>query len=120
MEEGDTGAVDCGENDESSAPDMESEEVEINLAEIIPDPDQKAEPFFMINGKRVYKSTCLKAISNSEKLSKDRLRRVQGMSKYPGSATPVQNPESFLLIGDPVLVQQDGQPKIANDLKKAK
>jgi len=72
-----------------------------------------------MEGKKVYKSTCLKNISANQKLSKDRLRRVRGMSKYPDK-TPADEIDLNLLIGDSVLIVND-QPIIANivEMKKA-
>ena len=106
---------DINEDEEDVSTDNSdpTEEPDLNLSEIIPDPKQTSEPFFMIDGKRVYKTTCLKAISSSQQLSKDRLRRVQGMSTYPGETSCSLDPDSFLLNGDPVLVHKDG-PRIAN------
>ena len=81
------------------------DEDEINLGEMIQDPSQKAEPFFLMGGKTVYKSTCLKTISSNKNLSKDRLRRVQGMTYYPGESTVTSShDDSLLFIGDPLLV----------------
>ena len=34
---------------------------EVNLAEIIDDPDNTADPYFVIDGKKVYKTPCLKS-----------------------------------------------------------
>ena len=97
---------------------------DINLGEIIQDPSQKVEPFFMIDGNRIYKSSCLKSISSSQNLSKDRLRRVQGMTVYPGeSNVPLSHDDSLLFIGDPLLVSMPNQgPLLANvvKMKKAK
>ena len=95
---------------------------DINLAEIIQDPSQKVEPFFMTDGKRIYKSSCLKAISSSQNLSKDRLRRVQGMTRYPGeSSGPLSHEDSLIFIGDPLLVSQKTQgPLLANIVKMKK
>ena len=64
----------------------------------------------------MYKTTCLKTISKSEELSRDRLRRVQGRTKYLGEMNGRLDVDSFLLNGDPVLIYQNG-PKIANILK---
>ena len=71
----------CNEQIEKENDVHSGDEEDINLGEIIQDPFQKVEPFFMIDGKRIYKSSCLKAISSSQNLSKDRLRRVQGMTR---------------------------------------
>ena len=86
------------------------------MSEIIQHPSQNIQPFFLIDGKEVYKSTCLKAISSTEKLSKDRLRRVQGMSRYPGEVnTEISHEDALLFIGDPVLVSDPKEgPLLAN------
>ena len=63
----------------------------------------------------MYKTTCLKTISKSEELSCDRLRRVQGRTKYLGEMSGRLDVDSFLLNGDPVHIHQNG-PKIANIL----
>lgn len=101
------------DEDDSTEMIAETTDDKVTLSEIIPDPNQVSELFFLINGKRVYKSSCLKAISKSQKLSKDRLRRVQGMRNIPGGLAPIVNPDSLLLSDDPVLVNIDGQLKIA-------
>ena len=95
---------------EETAPSFNDE-----FAEMIPDPvNSNRDPFFMIEGKHVYKTTCLKNISSYTKLSQDRLRRVQGKSKYPGQNTSEDN-DNFLLIGDAVLITCPGEgPQVAN------
>ena len=74
----------------------------------------------MLDGKKVYKTTCLKTISSFEQLSKDRLRRVQGMSKYLGESVLSRNANSFLVNGDPVLSNSKEGPRIANVVKITK
>ena len=93
---------------------------DLNLSEIIQDSIQSFEPFFVLDEKKVYKTTCLKTISSKQKLSKDRLRRVQGMSTYPCENSSSNNIDSFLLNGDPVLVNGNDGPKIANVVKITK
>ena len=108
--------------EEESANSTEVEEDDdVNLSEIIQEPDHPADPFFILDGKRVYKTTCLKKISSSQQLSKDRLRRVQGMSKYPGEVSSNCDVDSFLINGDPVLLtnSKDG-PRLANIVKISK
>ena len=93
----------------------------MGVLDVIDDPDNTADPYFVIDGKKVYKTSCLKAISSSEQLSKDRLRCVRGMSRYSGDKEINRGVESFLLIDDPVLVNnsKDG-PIIANIAKITK
>ena len=47
------------------------------ISKIIDEPKQTADPYFMTNGKKVYKTSCLKAISSAQQLSKYGLRLVQ-------------------------------------------
>ena len=71
----------------------------------------------------MYKSSCLKTISSSETLSADRLRRVQGLTRYPGeSSVTSSHDDSLLFIGDPLLVSKQNEgPFLANivEMKKA-
>ena len=117
------------ENDDN---DEDVEEVEQNsndsdddiggttLSEMIADADANVKPFFLIDGKRVYKATCLKAIMSKERLSKC-LRCVQGKSQYPGDKDTMQDSSLFLLNGDPVLVTdpKDG-PMVVNVISMKK
>ena len=100
-EEAQEGSSDTEDLSMTTAPEEEQEQV---ISEMIQDASQKIEPFFLIDGKRVYKSTCLKDISSKNKLSKDRLRKVRGMTYCPAEkqSTPTHN-DSLLLIGDPLL-----------------
>ena len=105
------------ENDEAEEVDEVQEVDELfNLAEVLHESTQKVQPFFLIDGKEVYKSTCLKAISSAEKLSKDRLRRVQGMTRYPGTVNAdLSHNDALLFVGDPVLVSDPKEgPMLAN------
>ena len=123
-EEEDWSIGDVGDEDEVDEvevvvePGVDNDE----LGEMIPDPDKSYDPFFLIDGKKVYKSTCLKSISSNTKLSKDRLRRVQGKSKYPGDKDASEDNNLFLFVGDLVLIMhpKDG-PFVANvkSMKKA-
>ena len=109
---------DVEHNDNEMSEPME--DGDLNLSEIIQDPSQSIKPFFMIDGAKVYKTTCLKTISSKQNLSKDRLRRVQGLSTYPGEISTSCNADAFLLNGDPVLVNHNGGPRIANVIKITK
>ena len=108
----DDGIDDVEHNDNEMSETME--EGDLNLSEIIQDPSQSIKPFFLIDESKVYKTTCLKTITSKQNLSKDRLRRVQGLSTYPGEKSTNCNVDAFLLNGDPVLVNHNGGPMIAN------
>ena len=43
-------------------------------------------------GSKIYKTTCLKKIFKSEPLSKDRLRRIRGMSCYTDQVSSFGSP----------------------------
>lgn len=92
-----------GDEVEEVSLDHAVDETSGNFAEMLGDPAAKTEPFFLIDGKRVYKTTCLKTIMSKEQLSKDRLRRVQGKSQHP-SYNPAQDSSLYLMNGDPVLI----------------
>ena len=73
-----------------------------------------------IDNKEVYKSTVLKQIYSSEPLSKDRLKRVRGLSKTPGNADSVEGLEhldSFIYCGDPVVAKIQNRCVISNIVK---
>ena len=61
-------------------------------------------PYFVVeNDSKVYKITCLKTIFKSELLSKDRVRRIQGLSTYPDQADLSTACDNLLMVGDPIL-----------------
>ena len=72
---------------------------------------QTADPYFMISGKKVYKTSCLQAISSAQQLSKDRLRRVHGMSKYPEDKESGSNYDNYIwpLIANIVKIMKSNQ-----------
>ena len=101
-----------------------SEENENNetLAEVISCTDSTSLPYFIIEGKKIYKTSCLKAISNKQQLSKDRLRRVQGMTRFPSEKEVGEDDSLLLLVGDPVLITHEKEgPVVVNimTMKKA-
>ena len=73
-----------------------------------------------IDNKEVYKSTVLKQFYSSEPLSKDRLKRVRGLTKLPGYADSVEGVEqldSLIYCGDPVVVKIQNRCVIGNIVK---
>ena len=63
---------------------QDQEDQEESLAELAAY-NHKHVPYFLDeNGGRIYKTTCLKKNYNSEPLSQDRLRRIRGLTTFPG------------------------------------
>lgn len=60
----------------------------------------------MIDGKYYYKASVIRQLFNSNIMSRDRLERVQGMSKYMDETQKVCNLEEVLVTGDPSLVME--------------
>ena len=69
----DNDVVSARENEKRNDDESDHEELDINFAEMLSNSNHTSDPFFMIDGKKVYKTTCLKTISKSEELSRDRL-----------------------------------------------
>ena len=59
-------------------------------------PTEKHDVTFTIDeDKVIYKSSCLNEIFKSKKLSKDRLRRVQSLSGFPGIDVSGNDSDAF-------------------------
>ena len=58
--------------------------------------------------KSIYKFSCLNEIFKSKSSSKDRLRRVQGLSGFPGIDACANENGSFLSLEDPVVCTSYG------------
>ena len=110
-----TGAVDDEEGDDNS----EEEELEdvpstsiIDMVEQNQDTHvtQKHDPQIEVDGSYMYKATIVKSLFSSNPLSKDRLRRVRGLTKYTENGnTNTENLstsiDSVLMVGDPLLIR---------------
>ena len=74
-----------------------------------------------IDNKEVYKSNVLKQFYSSQPLSKDRLKRVRGVTKTAGyekdSGDGVENLDSLIYCGDPVVWKRSDICVIANIVK---
>lgn len=58
------------------------------------------------DGVRIYKATACRFAFSGQKLSSDRLRRVQGKTQFPGKAAQPETSHSvsaFLIKGEPIL-----------------
>ena len=70
-----------------------------------------------IDGKNIYKASVINSMFSSNGLSKDRLKRVQGLtSGSPGQSIGLSDEQSqqTIFIGDPLLVHFDNKPNVAN------
>lgn len=66
-----------------------------------------------IEGKYVYKATLVKSLFSSNPMSKDRLRRVQGMTKLERNQDDDLRVEDIIMIGDPILMRRNGKLTVA-------
>ena len=69
--------------------------------------------FFQVDGTPVYKASIVKSLFSSEPLSRDRLRKVRGMTKYTETSSPSESIETAIMPGDPILINIKGELKIA-------
>ena len=66
----------------------------------------------------MYKTTILKQITLTQLLSKDRLRCVEGISRYPTpSNANLDSRDGMLGIGDPIIYKPPKGPMLANITK---
>ena len=89
-----------------------------SLIDMIPFPhpqeNQKHDVQIEIDNKYVYKATVVKSIFSSQPLSRDRLRRVRGMTKYTESTAEGEHSiETSVLAGDPIMIEVKGILRIA-------
>ena len=92
----------CDEDDENGN--------ESSLVDMI-DVRHKHDPQIEIDSSYVYKATVVKGLFSSNPLSKDRLRRVRGLSKNVDSEQISENFsfDTVVLPGDPILVVVKGE-----------
>ena len=112
------GEVEENDNVEESN-DIEIDEGRAELEAVGVDGDSvKYDAFFITeSGEKIYKTTCLKKIFKSEPLSKDRLKRIRGMSSYADSMAAVtfgNVDDSMLVVGDPLVYNKKGSYVLAN------
>ena len=65
----------------------------------------------MENGSKIFKTTCLKTMFNSEPLSKDRLRRIQGLTACPSKSVNT-NCDKMLFVGDPIAFSEESSTSL--------
>ncbi|XP_066914918.1 uncharacterized protein [Clytia hemisphaerica] len=94
-----------------------------SLIDMIPEETtQKHDVQTEIDGSRVYKATIVKSLFSSNPLSKDRLRKVRGMTKFTEDGQEASEAiETSIMPGDPILFNVKGTLKIVkiSVLKKA-
>ena len=71
----------------------------------------------MVDNGYIYKASIVKSLFSSNPLSRDRLRKVRGLTKFTddstGNSDGQQAIESSLMVGDPLLVKVKDRLKIA-------
>ena len=105
--------VDADENVNSKTDD----ELNVPLADLI-DNDNGLKSVIQVDGKNIYKASVVKMLFSGAKLSKDRLKRVQGLTAgTPGANNLNEDDMNVVLIGDPLLVFHSKETKVANIIK---
>lgn len=83
-----------------------------DLIDVISQPQStgkiKHDPQIMVDGTYVYKATILKNAFSDSPLSRDRLRRVQGLTKFitQGNESNANAIEDAIMVGDPLIIFQ--------------
>ena len=66
-----------------------------------------------VDGKNIYKASVIKALFASNTLSKDRLKRVQGLTAGTPGASSVSSDDNMVFVGDPMVVHNGEKTQIA-------
>ena len=111
---------DISVNDDAENEDENSDEDEDSVSSVsssiidMIDHRHKHDPQIEIENSYVYKATVVKGLFSSNQLSKDRLRRVRGLSKNVDSENIGENVsfDSSVMPGDPILVMANGELQI--------
>ena len=90
---------------DSSADTDTDDELNVPFADLIGNLDGGSSSVIEVDGKNIYKASVVKMLFSSAKLSKDRLKRVQGLTAgTPGrGANSYDDDVNIVLIGDPLL-----------------
>ena len=103
------------ENEEEFEVEEPDETIEIEAEEQANLCDYINSPAIDIDGRQIYKATVVKQMYLSDPLSKDRLRRVQGLTYEVTNNREDMSVDNTVYIGDPLLVKPHaGDTYIAN------
>ena len=109
-----TQSIDHNETEGQDSSDAEAEEP-IPLADLVHDGPRSV---IQVDGKNIYKASVVKMLFSEAKLSKDRLKRVQGLTAgSPGANRDVGEDLNVVLVGDPLLVFHNNDTRVANVLR---
>lgn len=95
------------EFDSSNVEDIEDvqEENDTSISDFIDQPGtEKIACQVEVDGKLMYKASIIRQLFTGEGASKDRLRRVQGLSRFAGTSDSDSDLHDMLLVGDPIVV----------------
>ena len=84
------------------------------LLELITPPACGNDNMVDVDGKMLYKASILKNLTEHNPLSRDRLRRVQGITRHVGGNDLDVNLDDILCVGDPVVMIARGTAQVAN------
>ena len=100
------GEVDAAENEENDEiEDVPATSIIDMVQQDEPNAQKKYDPQILVDGSYVYKATIVKSLFSSSPLSRDRLRKVRGMTKYTDEGNDSSLAiETSLMVGDPLLI----------------
>ena len=110
----------ASEEDSSDEADIDIDESGSTLVDVLEEPSangKKHDPQIDVDGTYFHKSTVLKQTFVGTTVSKDRLRRVQGLSKQPTTGKSKYDLDDILLLGDPVIYIMKKVPKLGSVTK---
>ena len=116
---------------EAESPDQDEEEEGNNdiedspsssIIDMVPQDQGKShDPQIQVEGSYVYKASVVKSLFSSNPLSRDRLRRVRGMTKFTDEGdTNSLAIETSVMAGDPMLVNVKGTLRLSKILEVRK
>ena len=100
---------------DSSVDDVEEfqADTDMSISDYIDQPGkEKVNRQVEVDGKLMYKASIVRQLFTGEGASKDRLRRVQGLSRFAGASESNTDLHDMLLVGDPVVVYGQLVPQI--------
>ena len=92
-----------------------------SIIDMVPQARESYDPQIELDGTHVYKATIVKSLFSSNPMSKDRLRRVRGMTKFTGEQSEADmSIESSIMVGDPLLIDTKGTLRVSKVIKLMK
>ena len=97
------------DDNEQDIPDEDSGVESIPLSDLL-----EKNATIEVDGKNIYKASVVNSLFSSNALSKDRLKRVQGLTTGTPGQTTRKSDDDMIFIGDPLVVYFDDKTAVAN------